>query len=122
TPPEIDEFHVSSGQTDYQDSPAEPRRPNFDLTPVWVRNRTPRVQASGQTPSEGLNAYAAYPWWLSALDSNREVISTMGITRSYAMRVGPMTPRVPTIFPSTPYGAVITLTSCKGSKCDSPPM
>jgi hypothetical protein len=37
----------------------------------------------------------------SALESSFAVMSTIGITRSYAMRVGPMTPTVPTTSPST---------------------
>lgn len=35
----------------------------------------------------------------SAFDNNRAVISTIGITRSYAIRVGPITPSVPTMRP-----------------------
>jgi hypothetical protein len=40
------------------------------------------------------------PWWLSAEETSLAVMSTIGITRSYAMRVGPMTPSVPTMRPS----------------------
>ena len=36
-----------------------------------------------------------------AFDNSFAVISTIGITRSYAIRVGPITPRVPTILPLT---------------------
>ena len=39
--------------------------------------------------------------WLNAFDNSFAVISTIGTTRSYAMRVGPITPIVPTIRPST---------------------
>jgi hypothetical protein len=34
-----------------------------------------------------------------ALESSFAVRSTIGMMRSYAMRVGPMTPSVPTILP-----------------------
>ena len=43
----------------------------------------------------------AYLWWLSALLTSFEVMSTIWIMRSYAIRVGPITPKVPTIWPST---------------------
>lgn len=39
------------------------------------------------------------------------VISTMGMTRSYAMRVGPMTPSTPTTSWSIVYGAATILQS-----------
>ena len=38
------------------------------------------------------------------------------------MRVGPITPNVPTILPLTSYGAVTTLISSIGTRFDSPPM
>jgi hypothetical protein len=39
--------------------------------------------------------------WLSALLTSFEVMSTIWIIRSYGMRVGPITPKVPTTWPST---------------------
>jgi hypothetical protein len=42
-----------------------------------------------------------YTWCVSALVTSFAVMSTIGMTRSYAMRVGPITPSVPTIRPST---------------------
>ena len=38
------------------------------------------------------------------------------------MRVGPITPSVPTTLPLTSYGAVTTLISSTGISCESPPM
>src|SRR4029077_11949247 len=58
----------------------------------------------------------------SALDSSFAVTSTIGITRSYAMRVGPITPTAPTTSPSPLSGEVTTLTSSGASTPDSPPM
>src|SRR5258706_12056472 len=58
----------------------------------------------------------------SALERSLAVTSTIGTTRSYAMRVGPMTPTVPTTSPSTLYGEVTTLTSSGALTPDSPPM
>lgn len=47
----------------------------------------------------GLGWSSVFPIWAMAVDTRRAVISTIGIIRSYAIRVGPMTPRVPTIRP-----------------------
>ena len=49
-------------------------------------------------------------------------MSTIGITRSYAIRVGPINPSVPLTLPSTVYGATNMLMSSTGTSCDSPPM
>ncbi len=38
-------------------------------------------------------------FWLNAFDTIRDVMSTISIIRSYAMRVGPITPSVPTTCP-----------------------
>ena len=69
------------------------------------KHDTQHLKADTQTDRAMATALAAQgheALWLSAFDNNRAVISTMGMTRSYAMRDGPMTPSVPTIFPSTP--------------------
>ena len=59
---------------------------------------------------------------LIALDNNLAVTSTNGITRSYAMREGPITPSVPITWLFALYGAVIKLTPSNGNTSDSPPI
>lgn len=53
-----------------------------------------------RAPMMAERARAGY-CWLSVSDSRRAVMSTIGITRLYAIRVGPITPSVPTILPFT---------------------
>lgn len=53
-----------------------------------------------RAPMMAERARASY-CWLSVSDSRRAVMSTIGITRLYAIRVGPITPSVPTILPFT---------------------
>jgi len=122
--------------------PAEPH----ELTPKAAgprgapaaQCRPPRVARSRGTPQRGRRAgdssardkqepptpRGPKAYWLcdSTFDSSFAVMSTIGITRSYAMRVGPMTPSVPMTLPSTVYGATTMLMSSTGTSVDSPPM
>jgi heat-inducible transcriptional repressor len=71
----------------------------------------PRPDASGASPQRrAVGGRASSCEWPSqssassrdsALESSLAVMSTIGITRSYAMRVGPITPRVPITRPDT---------------------
>ena len=63
---------------------------------AWARNRTARA-VRGRAASTIQSASCLS----SAFDRSFAVMSTIGITRSYAMRVGPMTPSVPITWPST---------------------
>ena len=56
---------------------------------------------NGLESSPGSGAQSSVSSRDSAVESSFAVTSTIGITRSYAMRVGPMTPSVPMTVPLT---------------------
>ena len=62
---------------------------------------SPRIAGIGPCPSRSVSRrHSADQAWLNALETSLAVMSTIGMTRSYAMRVGPITPSVPTTRPS----------------------
>ncbi len=78
-----------------------------------VSVRADSLQPQRSQPVRRWAGYRAYPREFRAEPSSLAVMSTMGMTRSYAMRVGPMTPRTPTISLSRVYGAMTMLQSSR---------
>lgn len=75
------------------------RKPPATIEPPPT-SRPADWRRGARAPIMAERARAGY-CWLSVSDSRRAVMSTIGITRLYAIRVGPITPSVPTILPFT---------------------
>ncbi|MCE3271435.1 MAG: hypothetical protein K0S57_1832 [Ramlibacter sp.] len=71
------------------------RRWYFTNAGAWIPGSKPWIPAFAGMTSCGCHL------WLSALLTSFDVMSTIWIILSYAMRVGPITPSVPTTCPST---------------------
>ena len=82
------------------------------------------VHAAIAIPVAGAGARGAESRYfaLRALLTSLDVMSTICTIRLYAIRVGPITPRVPTTVPSTSYGDETIESSSNGTTMLSPPM
>ena len=90
---EVDEQHA-----DVRNSVVRERRLGAILSGSGVSNRC-ADDASRRSERDRCAAQSSASSRDSAFDSSLAVTSTIGITRSYAMRVGPMTPSVPITWP-----------------------